>query len=240
MICKDPALKHLVGSKDKAARQINVKRQHVRGCQTAAERGRARQAHHVVSAVRRTAVDRIKSKQLKVEIQAARRNHLRRCEDARTVSRLDQTRSTDRSDCARSTQLGPRRHRYRPRGVQRPVHHQLARIHRRGSVKGALPVQRGGSRPLLRKSARTLDDPVILGIRRTPNRQISVPQLDRSPNPVHRSKFLTLPIQVENGPSRLNHGTRRVKRSSPRQLQLSALQLDIPGEGVGGRNRGRC
>ena len=91
MIRKESTLKRLVGSKDKAARQINVKRQHVRGCQTAAERGRARQAHHVVSAVGRTAVVRIKSKQLKVEIQAARRNHLRRRQDARTVSRFHKT-----------------------------------------------------------------------------------------------------------------------------------------------------
>ena len=207
LIRKKPALKRLVASKDKAAWKIDIKRQHVRCRQTTAERGRTGQPHYVVHAVGRTAVDRVKSEQLKVEIQTTRRNHLRRRQDSWAVPRFHQARSTYRSDRAGSAQLGAIRYRHRPCGVESPVHHQLARIHRRGTAEGALTIQRRRSGSLLVETARPLDHPVKLRIHRTTDRQISTPQLDRSSNPVHSRKLLAFPIKIQNGPSRLNHGT---------------------------------
>ena len=208
MIRKESALEHLATAKDEAARQIDIKRQHVRRRQTATERSRTGQPHYVVPTVRRIAVRRIEAEQLKVEVQTARRNHLSRRQDAGAISRFHQTRSTDRADRARSAQLGARRNRYRPCGVESPVHNQLARIHRRGTAEGALTIQRRRSGSLLRKAARALDHPIKLRIHRTPDRKISTPQLDRSSNPVHGRKLLTLSVQVENCSSRLNHRAR--------------------------------
>ena len=205
MIRKEPTLNDLVTSEDKATRQIDIKCQHVRRRQTTAEGSRTGQPHHIVPAVGRTVVVRIKSEQLKVEIQTARRNHLRGRQDAGTISCLHQTRSTDRADRARSAQLSARSHSNRPCCIQRSVHHQLARIDRCGATEGTLTIQSGRSGSLLGKAARSLNHPIKLRIHCTPNRQISVPQLDGPSNPVHRSKLLTLPIQIKNGPSRLNH-----------------------------------
>ena len=91
LIRKEPTLNDLVASEDKATRQIDIKCQHVRRRQTTAEGSRTGQPYHIVPAVGRTAVVRIKSEQLKVEIQAARRNHLRGRQDAWTVARLHKT-----------------------------------------------------------------------------------------------------------------------------------------------------
>ena len=194
LIRKDPTLKHLVASKDKAAWKIDIKRQHVRCRQTAPERCRTGQPHYVVHAVGRTAVDWIKPKQLEIKVQPARRNHLRRRQNSWAISRFHQTRSTDRSDRARSAQLGAIRHRHRSCGVESPIHHQLARIHRRGTAEDALTIQRRRSGSLLGKAARALDHPIKLRIHRTPDRQISTPQLDRSSSPIHGRKLLALSI----------------------------------------------
>ena len=208
LIRKESTFKHLATAKDEASWQIDIKRQHVRRRQTATERSRTGQPHHIVPTVRRIAVRRIEAEQLKVEVQTARRNHLRHRQDSGTVARLHQTRSTDRADRARSAQLGARRNRYRPCGVESPVHNQLARIHRRGTAEGALTIQRRRSGSLLGKAARALDHPIKLRIHRSTDRQTSAPQLDCSPQPVHGRKLLTLSVQVENGSGRLNHRTR--------------------------------
>ena len=208
MIRKESTLKHLATAKDEATWQIDIKRQHVRRRQTATERSRTRQPHHVVPTVSRTAVRRIEAEQLKVKVQTTRRNHLRRRQDAGTISCLHQTRTTDRADRARPAQLGARRNRYRPCGVESPVHNQLTRIHRRGTAEGALTIQRCRSGSLLGKATRALDHPIKLRIDRSTDRQTSASQLDCSPHPVHGRKLLTLSVQIQNGSSRLNHRAR--------------------------------